>query len=183
MKIQPIPAFFFYILFIFSLFCVNLPAAETEPVATISPDEVQAGMEAYCLTVFSGMQVEKFPLKVLSVVQGYRPGQNMILVLGTDERFKHAGAIHGCSGSPVFIDGRLAGALAAGWDGSLDALYMVRPIDDMRQVGSVEAPMQSSSAMRFFKSRSMSRISRARLMKIWARSFWSKSREILAASS
>ncbi|MBL7214082.1 MAG: hypothetical protein ISS71_00220 [Phycisphaerae bacterium] len=108
-------------------------------------DEIQADMEAYCLTVFSGTQVERFGLKVLSVVRGYRPGQNMILVIGTDERFQHAGTIHGCSGSPVFIDGRLAGALAAGWDGSLDALYMVRPIEDMLEVGSVESPPDTTS--------------------------------------
>ena len=86
----------------------------------IGIDEVQPGMEAYCLSVFSGTEVEKFGLKILSVVRGTRPGQDMILVLGTDERFQHSSAVHGCSGSSVFIDGRLAGALAAGWDGSLD---------------------------------------------------------------
>jgi hypothetical protein len=37
----------------------------------------------------------------------------------------------GAAALPVFIDGRLAGALAAGWDGSLEPLYLVRPIEDM----------------------------------------------------
>ena len=101
----------------------------------IGIDEVRPGMEGYCLSVFSGSQVEKFGLKVLSVVRGTKPGQDMILVLGTDERLEHSTAIHGCSGSPVFLDGRLAGALAAGWDGSLDALYLVRPVEDMLDVG------------------------------------------------
>ena len=105
----------------------------------IGIDEVQPGMEAYCLSVFSGTEVEKFGLKILSVVRGTKPGQDMILVLGTDERFQHSSAVHGCSGSSVFIDGRLAGALAAGWDGSLDSLYLVRPIKDMLEVGSVES--------------------------------------------
>nr|MBC8503612.1 hypothetical protein [Chloroflexota bacterium] len=103
----------------------------------IGIDEIHPGMEAYCLSVFSGTEVEKFGLKILSVVRGTRPGQDMILVLGTDERFQHSSAVHGCSGSSVFIDGRLAGALAAGWDGSLDSLYLVRPIEDMLEVGSV----------------------------------------------
>lgn len=129
---------FWLFLLILTLFCSNSRAAEPAANPYISIDEVTADMEAYCLTVFSGMQVERFPLKILSVVRGYRPGQNMILVIGTDERFQHSGAVHGCSGSPVYIDGRLAGALAAGWDGSLDALYMVRPIEDMLSVGSGE---------------------------------------------
>ena len=49
-----------------------------------------------------------------------------------------------CSGSSVFIDGRLAGALAAGWDGSLDSLYLVRPIENMLEVGSVESPVSAN---------------------------------------
>ena len=109
----------------------------------IGIDEIHPDMEAYCLSVFSGTEIEKFGLKILSVVRGAKPGQDMILVLGTDERFQHSSAVHGCSGSSVFIDGRLAGALAAGWDGSLDALYLVRPIKDMLEVGSV---VSSSSA-------------------------------------
>ena len=106
----------------------------------IGIDEIRPDMEAYCLSVFSGTKVEKFGLKILSVVRGTKPGQDMILVLGTDERFQHSSAVHGCSGSSVFIDGRLAGALAAGWDGSLDSLYLVRPIEDMLKVGSEESP-------------------------------------------
>ena len=145
MRKHGISVSFCLVLFILPLFCLNLKAAGVDTTKYIFLDEIQADMEAYCLTVFSGTQVERFGLKVLSVVRGYRPGQNMILVIGTDERFQHAGTIHGCSGSPVFIDGRLAGALAAGWDGSLDALYMVRPIEDMLEVGSVESPPDTTS--------------------------------------
>ena len=41
----------------------------------------------------------------------------------------------GCSGSPVYIDGRLAGALALGWTFSKDPLYGVTPIEEMLEVG------------------------------------------------
>ena len=99
-------------------------------------DEVRKDMEAYCLSVFEGTKVEKFPMKVLSVVRDWEPKRDAILVVGTDPRFIHAGTVHGCSGSPVYIDGRLAGALAAGWDGSKDPLYFVTPIKYMLEVGS-----------------------------------------------
>jgi hypothetical protein len=105
----------------------------------ISVDEIRTDMEAYCLTVYSGTTVERFDLKILSVVKKSNPGRNMILVEGLDGRFKHSSAVHGCSGSPVFIDGRLAGALAAGWDGSLDSLYLVRPIEEMLETGAAAA--------------------------------------------
>jgi hypothetical protein len=120
------------------LLCV--PAwSELDKTKYITMDEVRTDMEAYCLTVWYGTKIERFPLKILSVVRNRLPGDDMILVIGTDERFKNSSAVHGCSGSPVFIDNRLAGALAAGWDGSLDPLYLVRPIEDMLQVGTVPA--------------------------------------------
>ncbi len=101
----------------------------------ISVDEVRPGMEAYCLTVYKGTEVEKFDLEVLSVVRNYMAGRDAILVQGTDERFIYTGPVAGCSGSPVYIDGRLAGALAFGWFYSKDALYGVTPIEEMLRVG------------------------------------------------
>jgi len=108
------------------------PAIDKAKYITI--DEIHPGQEAYCLTVLEGSTVEKFDLEVLSVVHNIRPGRDAIIVVGTDERFKHLGPIRGCSGSPVYIEGRLAGALAASWSYSKDALYQVTPIEDMLQV-------------------------------------------------
>lgn len=101
----------------------------------ITVDEIRPDMDAYCLTVLKGTKIEKFEMKVVSVVHNSRPGQDRILVMCLDERFIHAGAIHGCSGSPVYIDGRMAGAMSAGWDASKDPLYLVTPIADMLDVG------------------------------------------------
>jgi len=101
----------------------------------ITIDEVRPGMDAYCLTGYKGAEIEKFGLEVLSVVRGVRPGQDAILVQGTDERFIHTGPVAGCSGSPVYIDGRLAGALAFMWAFSKDPLYGVTPIEDILRVG------------------------------------------------
>jgi len=107
-----------------------------EPARYISVDEVRPGMEAYCLTVFKGTEVEKFSLEVVSVIHNFRPGLDAILVRGTDERFIQAGAVAGCSGSPVYIDGRLAGALAFAWTYSKEPIYGVTPIADMLRVGT-----------------------------------------------
>jgi hypothetical protein len=113
-------------------------ASDWDSTRYIRISEVKPEMEAYCLTVLEKDKIERFSLKILSIVKQARAAQDMILVVGTDERFKNLGAIHGCSGSPVYIDGRMAGALAAGWDGSLEPLYMVTPIENMLSIGQGE---------------------------------------------
>jgi len=111
----------------------------------IGLDEIARGMEAYCLTVYEGAKIERFEMEVISVVYDYKPGQNMILVVGKDERFKHSGPVQGCSGSPVYIDGRMAGALSYGYSFATDPLYMVTPIAEMLAIGSTETAKPAMS--------------------------------------
>ncbi|MBP7050781.1 MAG: hypothetical protein KBE65_07190 [Phycisphaerae bacterium] len=113
----------------------------------IGIDEVKPGMDAYCLTDY-GNGIEKFALKVLDVVHDIDPGRNAILVMGMDERFLHTGPVAGCSGSPVYIDGRLAGALAFGWPFAKDPMYGVTPIAEMLEVGLMDGLGASSSSSR-----------------------------------
>ena len=101
----------------------------------ISLDEIAPGMEAYCLTEYGVAGIEKFALEVVDVVRNVDPGRDAILVRGTDERFKQTGPVAGCSGSPVYISGRLAGALAFTWPYTKDALYGATPIAEMLAVG------------------------------------------------
>ena len=127
-----------------------LAAAAEEQTSTEGPseteryigvDEITPGMEAYCLTDYGDAGIEKFALKVVDVVHNIDPGHDAILVMGTDERFKHTGPVGGCSGSPVYIDGRLAGALAFGWSFPRDPLYGVTPIKEMLEVGRTNAAL------------------------------------------
>jgi hypothetical protein len=108
--------------------------ADIDKTRYITIDEITPGMDAVCLTVYKGTEIEKFNLKVVDVIRNIMPGRNAILVMGTDERFIHTGPVAGCSGSPVYIDNRLAGALAFGWAYSKDPLYGVTPIEEMLQV-------------------------------------------------
>ncbi|MHC4517547.1 MAG: hypothetical protein ACYTAS_03075 [Planctomycetota bacterium] len=101
----------------------------------IGIEEIKPGMEAYCLTDYGEAGIERFGLKVVEVIRNIDPGHDAILVMGTDDRFKHTGPVGGCSGSPVYIDDRLAGALAFGWQFPKDPLYGVTPIKEMLEVG------------------------------------------------
>jgi hypothetical protein len=118
-----------------------------DPQRYIGIDEIQRDMEGYCLTDYGDAGIEKFAMKVVNIVRDYEPGHNLILVMGLDDRFKHTGPVAGCSGSPVYINGRLAGALARGWVFQKDPLYGVTPIREMLQVGtSSRSPSGESSS-------------------------------------
>ncbi|MHC4741881.1 MAG: hypothetical protein ACYS8Z_08230 [Planctomycetota bacterium] len=106
-----------------------------DPAKYIDLDEIKPGMEGYCLTEYGVKGIEKFGLEVVDVVRDFEPGRDVILVKGTDERFIHTGPVAGCSGSPVYINGRMAGALAYAWTYSKDPLYGATAIRDMLQIG------------------------------------------------
>jgi len=106
-----------------------------DPAKYIGLDEIKPGMQAYCLTEYGVAGIEKFGMEVVDVVRNFDPGLDIILVSGTDERFIHTGPVAGCSGSPVYINGRLAGALAYAWPYAKDPLYGVTPIAEMLKVG------------------------------------------------
>lgn len=135
LKFSKLPTYIFIVLIFFTA-NVCAGAAELDRSRYIGIDEIEPGMKAYCLTVFKGTQIERFDFEVLSVVHNIEPNRNAIMVQGIDERFIHAGMVAGCSGSPVYIDGRLAGALAFGWSFSKDPLYGVTPIEEMLAVGT-----------------------------------------------
>jgi len=140
--------FLFSLLVSFCPFCWAQNAAEDiwDPAKYIGIDEIAPEMEAYCLTIYNGTEIEKFGLKVLSIVRNIEPGRDVILVQGTDERFIHSGPVWGCSGSPVYINGRLAGALSFAFYFSKDPLYGVMPIKDMLRAGYERGTVQKSAA-------------------------------------
>jgi len=121
-----------------------------DPAKYIGIDEIAPGMEAYCLTCYRGTEIEKFGLNVISVVRNIEPGRDAILVQGTDERFIQTGPVAGCSGTPVYIEGRLAGAIAFAWFFSKDPLYGVTPIEEMLRVGTSDKKRATSDERQAF---------------------------------
>ncbi len=106
-----------------------------DPAKYIGLNEIEPGMDAYCLTEYGVAGIEKFDMKVVDVVHNVSPGKDAIMVEGMDERFIATGPVAGCSGSPLYIDGRLAGALAFTWPFAKDPLYGATPIGEMLMIG------------------------------------------------
>lgn len=87
--------------------------APATPNATIPVEQIQPGMQGYAYTIFAGDQVEKFDLEVLGVMPNFLgPKQSIILVQLKGQKVEHTGVVAGMSGSPVYINGKLAGALS-----------------------------------------------------------------------
>jgi hypothetical protein len=80
--------------------------------STISIDEIKEGMKGYGLTVFHGYTPERFDVEVIGVLHNFRPGQGLILAKTPHPRLNVTKNVQGMSGSPIYLDGRLAGAYA-----------------------------------------------------------------------
>src|SRR2546426_2797423 len=75
--------------------------------------QVHPGMQGYSYTIFEGDQIEKFDLEVIGVLENFLgPKQSIILVQLKGPKVEHTGVVAGMSGSPVYLDGKLAGALS-----------------------------------------------------------------------
>jgi len=99
-------------------------------------------MQGYAYTIFAGDQVEKFDLEVLGVMPNFLgPKQSIILVELKGPKVEHTGVVAGMSGSPVYLDGKLAGALSLKLGiFTKEAIAGVTPIEDVLR------PPQSKAA-------------------------------------
>jgi hypothetical protein len=89
---------------------IPLAHGDVKP-ATIPVGEIKEGMKGYGLSVFHGTRPERFDVEVIGVLHNFRPSQDLILIkTPNNPRLDAAKGVHGMSGSPIFLDGRLAGA-------------------------------------------------------------------------
>ncbi len=117
--------------------------AQAPPSAEILPlSEVHPGMQGYAYTIFAGDQVEKFDLEVLGVMPNFLgPKQSIILVQLKGQKVEHTGVVAGMSGSPVYFNGKLAGALSLKLGAfTKEPIGGVTPIEDI-----IHAQPQSSA--------------------------------------
>jgi SpoIVB peptidase S55 len=97
-------------------------------------------------TVFSGTRVDEFQVEVLGVLDNIGPKQSLILARLSGGPLAQTGVLQGMSGSPVYIDGRLAGAVAMGFAFSREPIAGIRPIEDMLRVEGPQAPARLARA-------------------------------------
>ncbi|HEY0510295.1 MAG TPA: hypothetical protein VGH73_00225 [Thermoanaerobaculia bacterium] len=101
---------------------------------TIPITEIQRGQRGYGLSVFAGTEPERFDVEVIGIMRNLSPNVSYILAKLTGKGLEKSGVAGGMSGSPVFLGGRLAGAVAFSWPFTNEAIAGITPIDSMRQL-------------------------------------------------
>jgi hypothetical protein len=125
-----------------------LASFATEPAATVTPStqkimplsEVKAGMKGVAYTVFEGVKPEPMDVEVLGVMRNVNgPKGDIILVRLGGKKAEYTGVVAGMSGSPVYIDGKLVGALAFRiGDFSKEPIGGVTPIEEMLEINALD---------------------------------------------
>jgi SpoIVB peptidase S55 len=122
--------------FFVSLF---LAASAYSQMAIFPLREVQAGQRGVGKTVFSGNKIEEFQVEILGVLENVGPRQSVILARLSGGPLEKTGVMQGMSGSPVYINGRLVGAVALAFNFSKEPIAGIRPIEEMLAVGEQAA--------------------------------------------
>jgi hypothetical protein len=151
-------AVFFVALFVL-LGLGQIPAfaatASSQAKSTASPqimtvDEVRPGMKGVAYTVFQGTQPEPMGVEVLGVLRNLiGPKSDVVLIRLHGEKAEYTGVVAGMSGSPVYIDGKLLGALSYRIGSfSKEPIAGVTPIEQMLEINELDKsiPMQDSSS-------------------------------------
>lgn len=120
-------------------------AAPADSPEIMPLNQVKPGMKGIAYTIFSGDKIEPFNLVVLGVLPDLMgPKKSIILVQLVGPEVEHTGVVAGMSGSPVYIDGKLVGALALKFGSfTKEPLGGVTPIQNMMEV--TPAPAHSEA--------------------------------------
>jgi len=109
------------------------PFVPTDPIMPLS--QVRPGMKGEARTVMTGTNVTSFKVTLLGVLPRKTSPRSLILIRVDDPAVLASGGIaEGMSGSPVYVGGKLVGAIGYGWAFSEKGLGLVTPIEEMVKV-------------------------------------------------
>ena len=120
-----------------STFSLTVSAQTTK---FMSVDEVRPGMRGIGRTVFQGTRIDEFDVEVLGVLKNFAPKQDMILARLSGGPLSRTGVIAGMSGSPVYIDGKLLGAVAFSFPYATEPIAGIQPIQQMLSLLDQKSP-------------------------------------------
>jgi len=111
-------------------------------------DQIKPGMKGTARTIFAGDTIEPFELEVLGVLRNLvGPGQHVILVRLLGDKVNYTGVVAGMSGSPVYIEGKLVGALAFRFGAfTKEPIAGITPFESMLRAAGEEPPEETVEA-------------------------------------
>ena len=127
------------------LLIVSLNLFAQTPVLPLK--EVRAGQHGIGKTVFSGNKIEEFQVEILGVLENLGPRQSVILARLSGGPLDKTGVMQGMSGSPVYINGRLVGAIALAFNFAKEPIAGIRPIEEMLAINGSPARSVAENRM------------------------------------
>jgi hypothetical protein len=145
---------------VFTAFCilavltVVAPASDSTSNSKFMPlDQVRPGMKGHGMSVFQGSKAERFEVEVLGTLEGVpNPKQSIVIARLSGPLVDRTGVFAGMSGSPVYIDGKLVGAVAYAFPFAKEAIAGITPIKymiDIFEQGQKEEQPRSSQHVSF----------------------------------
>jgi hypothetical protein len=108
-------------------------------------EDVHPGLHGIGRTVFEGDRIEEFQVEILGVLQNLGPKQTIILARLSGGPLAETGVLQGMSGSPVYIDGKLLGAIALGFPFSKQPIAGIQPIEAMLADATFSTPLPAGA--------------------------------------
>ena len=141
-------------LYILAVLTVVAVASESTPNPKLMPlDQVRPGMKGYGMSVLQGSKPERFEVEVLGTLDGVpNPKQSIVIARLSGALVDRTGVFAGMSGSPVYIDGKLVGAVAYAFPFAKEAIAGITPIKymiDIFEQGQKEEQPRSSQHVSF----------------------------------
>jgi len=96
--------------------------------------EITAGMRGKGRTVFQGSRIEEFDVEIIGTMEEILPRKNLILAKLSGGPLSETGILEGMSGSPIYVDGKLVGAVAYSWGFATQPICGITPIEEMLEV-------------------------------------------------
>src|SRR5271166_5226187 len=116
-----------------------LAAALSAQTAFFPLKDIKPGMRGTGRTVFAGTRIDEFQVEILGILDNVGPKESLILARLSGGPLEHTGVMQGMSGSPVYIDGKLIGAVAMAFPFAKDPIAGIRPIEEMFSVDRMAA--------------------------------------------
>lgn len=138
----------FLALLVLGVFLSTLVLSAQTSQVTIPVDQIHTGMRGVAYTVFQGVKPEPMDVEVLGVLRNVNgPKGDIILIRLHGTKVEYTGVVAGMSGSPVYLDGKLAGALAFRiGEFSKEPIAGVTPIADMLEINALDkSPAEEAS--------------------------------------
>ncbi len=124
-------------------------ADKSDQLQFLDVSQVKRGMKGYGLSVFSGYKPTRFNVEIIGILKNDGPKSDLILAKFSGGPLEKTGVIAGMSGSPVYIDGKLVGAVSHAFPWSKEPIGAIRPIKEMLKVLKKRKYKPSNEPLRF----------------------------------